>query len=192
MRRAAPVVLIVLLFLPGCENGNGRVEQAEAVVEFDPRDSSILVRPFTDDEIRDEWVPGFRLLMRRSFPEDTRIERWTVVSADHEGVEIEYATIAEDGSVEGEPTVARSTWTELRDHAAFPVAHSTREWVSRETALGDFEGWLYRVADPDAVVVNEFFFVPELPGAPVLMRTLEGDAVVFELEQTARLRPEAD
>ena len=104
MRRAAPVVLIVLLFLPGCGNGNGRVDQAEAIVEFDPHDSSILVRPFSDDEIRDEWVPGFRLLMRRSYPERTRIERWTVVSADHEGVEIEYATIADDGSVEGEPS----------------------------------------------------------------------------------------
>jgi hypothetical protein len=192
MRLAAAVVLTVPLLLAGCGNGNGRVEQTETVVEFDPRDSSILVRPFTDYEIRAEWVPGFRLLMRRSFPESTRIERWTVVSADHEGVEIEYATIADDGSVEGEPSVSRSTWIELRDHAAFPIEHSTREWVSRETALGDFEGWLYRVTEPDAAVIREYFFVPELPGAPVQMRALEGDTVVFELEQTARLRPDPD
>jgi len=192
MRHTASVVFIVLLFLTGCGNGDGRVEQEDAIVEFDPQDPSILVRPFSAEEIRDEWVPGFRLLMRRSFPEDTRIERWTVVSADDDGVEIEYATIADDGSVEGEPSVSRSKWTELRDHAAFPVAHSTREWVSRETALGDFEGWLYRVTEPDAAVVNEFFFVPELPGAPVQMRTLEGDAIVFELEQTARLRPDSN
>ena len=192
MRLAAPVVLIVLLFLTGCGNGNGRVEQAETIVEFDPHDASILERPFSAAEIRDEWVPGFRLLMRRSFPERTRTERWTVVSADHEGVEIEYATIADDGTVEGEPSISRSTWTELRDHAAFPVEHSSREWVSRETALGDFEGWLYRVAEPGAAVVNEFFFVPELPGAPVQMRALEGDTIVFELEQTARLRPDSN
>jgi hypothetical protein len=192
MRRAAPVVLIVFLFLPGCGNGYGRVERAEAIVELDPHDSSILVRPFSAKEIRDEWVPGFRLLMRRSFPERTRIERWTVVSADNDGVEIEYATIADDGSVEGEPSVSRSKWTELRDHAAFPVENSTREWVSRKTALGDFEGWLYRVVEPGAAVVNEFFFVPELPGAPVQMQTLEGDTIVFELEQTARLRPDAN
>jgi hypothetical protein len=81
---------------------------------------------------------------------------------------------------------------ELRDHASFPAAHSTREWVSRSTVLGDFEGWLYRVAEPGAAVVNEFFFVPTLPGAPVQMRILEGDATVFELEQTARLRPESN
>jgi hypothetical protein len=192
MRRAAPVVLIVLLFPPGCGNSNGRVEQAQAIVEFEPRDSSVLVRPFSDEEIRNEWIPGFRLLMKRTYPEETRIERWTVVSADDEGVEIEYADIADDGSVEREPTVSHSEWTELRDHAAFPAAYSTREWVSRETALGYFEGWLYRVAKPGTAVISEFFFVPELPGAPVQMRTLEGDTIVFELEQTARMRPESD
>ena len=152
----------------------------------------MLVRPFTAEQIRDEWVPGLRLLMRRSYPEDTRIERWTVVAADDQGVEIEYATIAEDGSVEGELSTARTEWVELRDHASFPAAHSTREWVSRSTSLGDFDGWLYRVAEPGAALANEYFFVPELPGAPVLMRILEGETTVFELEQTARLRPSSD
>jgi hypothetical protein len=131
MRRVAPVVLITLLFIPGCGNGDGLAVRPGAAVDLDPDDPSILMRPFTAEEIRDEWVPGFRLLMRRTFPEETRIERWTVVSADDDGVEIEYATIADDGSVEGEPSVSRSGWTELRDHAAFPAAHSTREWISR-------------------------------------------------------------
>ena len=192
MRRATPVVLIVLLFLPGCGNGNGRVEQPRVVVDLDPDDPSILMRPCSADEIRDEWIPGFRLLMRRTSSEGTQVERWTVVSADDEGAEIEFATIASDGSVEGESSIVRSGWTELRDHASFPAAHSTREWVSRSTALGDFEGWLYRVAEPDSAVINEFFFVPTLPGAPVHMRTIEGDTTVFELEQTARLRFDTD
>ena len=116
----------------------------------------------------------------------------TVLAADDEGAEIEYATIADDGSVDGEPSVSRSSWIELRDHASFPASHSTREWVSRSTALGDFEGWLYRVAEPDAATVREFFFVPSLPGAPVKMRILEGESTITELEQTARLRPETD
>jgi len=192
MRRPAPFVLVLILLALGCGGGESPVEQMEPIVDLDPDDPTILMRPFSAEEIRDEWVPGFRLLMRRSYPERTRVERWTVVSADDEGVEIEYATILDDGSVEGEPTIARSGWVELRDHASFPAAHSTREWVSRETALGDFEGWLYRVAEPGAAVVNEYFFVPTLPGAPVQLRTLEGDATVFELEQTARLRPDSN
>lgn len=194
MRHIGQFTLVLLLLAVGCGGGDTSTPTQEtlAVVDLDPDDPSILMRPFSAEEIRDEWVPGFRLLMRRSYPERTRIERWTVVSADDAGVEIEYATIADDGSVEGEPSVSRSAWTELRDHAAFPAAHTTREWVSRETALGDFEGWLYRVAVPGAAVINEFFFVPELPGAPVHMRTLEGDATVLELEQTARLRPDSN
>jgi hypothetical protein len=192
MRRPAPFILVVILLVLGCGGAESPGEQVVAAVDLDPDDPSILMRPFSAEEIRDEWVPGFRLLMRRSFPEQTLIERWTVVSADNEGVDIEYATILDDGSVEGEPTIARSGWVELRDHASFPAAHSTREWVSRSTALGDFEGWLYRVAEPGTALVNEFFFVPELSGAPVQMHTFEGDTTVFELEQTARLRPDTD
>jgi hypothetical protein len=192
MRRSTPFFFVSVLLILGCGGGDSPVELVHAPADLDPEDSTVLMRPFTAEEIRDEWVPGLRLLMRHSFPEETRIERWTVVAADDEGVDIEKATIADDGSVEGEPSIARSEWFELRDHAAFPAAHSTREWVSHSTALGDFEGWLYRVADPDTAVVREFFFVPALPGAPVQMRILEGDAIVFELEQTARLRPDTN
>ena len=38
--------------------------------------------------------------------------------------------------------------------------------------------------------VQEFFFVPAMPGAPVLMRVLAGQTTVFKLEQLERLRPE--
>lgn len=192
MRQAALSLPILLWLAFGCGAGEAPSAPSETSVDLDPEDRSILVRPFTAEEIRDEWVPGFRLLMRRSYPEEIRIERWTVLTADEDGVEIEYATIADDGSVEGDPSVSRSSWTELRDHASFPAAHSTRERVSRETALGHFEGWLYRVADPEAATVQEFFFVPTLPGAPVQMRILDGEETVLELEQTARLRPDSE
>jgi hypothetical protein len=192
MRRTTPMTVFLVVSLLGCGKGNGSAEKQQANVDLDPDDPSIITRPFTAEEIRDEWEPGFRLMIRRSFPEETRIERWTVVSADDEGAEIEYATIGDDGSVVGEASVSRSSWTELRDHAAFPASNSSREWVSRSTAIGDFEGWLYRVADPSAATVQEFFFVPSLPGAPVQMRILEGENVVFELEQTERSHPEIE
>ena len=159
---------------------------------LDPDDPTLLARPFTAEQIRDEWVPGLRLLMQRTTPEETRIERWTVITADEVGADIEYAIIADDGSVVGQPSLELSTWIELRDHASFPADHTTREWVARTTQLGELEGWLYRVTGDGDGTVQEFFFVPELPGAPVEMRILEGDTTVFELEQTARLRPETD
>jgi hypothetical protein len=198
------VAVIFTVFAVGCGGGSPAEVETHGVsevmspphapggVELDPDDPAILIHPFTAEQIRDEWVPGLRLLMRRTDPENVRIERWTVVAADDDGANIEYATIADDGSVAGEPTMARSTWVELRDHASFPADHTTREWVARTTQLGDFEGWLYLVAEDGAATVQEFFFVPELPGAPVQMRILEGDATVFELEQTARLRPDTN
>jgi hypothetical protein len=202
IRIPATVMLALLAFGCGGENpaDEATLQTSTAVspappqggAELDPDDPTILVRPFTTEQIRDEWVPGLRLLMRRTTPEGTRVERWTVIGADDEGVDIEYATISDDGTVDGEPPVERSTWIELRDHATFPAAQSTREWVARTTQLGDFEGWLYRVADASADTVQEFFFVPELPGAPVQMRILKGDTTIFELEQAARLRPETE
>ena len=158
-------------------------------VEVEADDPSVLKRPFTAEEIRDEWIEGLRLLMRRSSPEGEVVERWTVTSADAEGVDIEFAALDGDGQVAADPEVRRSTWIELRDHAAFPAASSTREWVTRSTALGNFEGWLYHVPDKESGTVSEFFFVPEFPGAPVQMRILNGEEIMFELEQTARLRP---
>ena len=86
MRRPAPFVFALVLLALGCGGNGSPGEQTEIVVDLDPHDPSILMRPFSAGEIRDEWVPGFRLLMRRTFPEETRIERWTVVSADRDGV----------------------------------------------------------------------------------------------------------
>ena len=195
------IALVATTVVLGCGGGvpqdNELGESAETAqpptatgaVETDPDDPTLIMRPFTAEQIRAEWVSGLRLLVRRTYPEETRIERWTVIAADDWGADIEYTTIADDGSVMGEPTLSRSTWIALRDHASFPAAHSTREWVARTTQLGEFEGWLYRVANEGAATVQEFFFVPELPGAPVQLRVFEGDAMIFEFEQTARLRP---
>jgi hypothetical protein len=204
MRSRISVAFILTLLALGCGGETPVDEAAHGVsgvesppsgpvgVDLDPDDPTILVRPFTAEQIRDEWVPGFRILIRRTFPEETRVERWTVIAADDEGADIEYATVDDEGMVVGTPTTARSIWVELHDHASFPAASSTREWVSRSTKLGVYEGWLYRVAKDGADMVQEFFFVPELPGAPLQMRILEGGTVVFELEQTARLRPDTN
>ncbi len=201
MRWSVLSFLILWLALFGCTkselgqrgSGNGMADTAaspttDTIDRVD--EGGLLERPFTAEQIRDEWVPGLRVLMRRSSPNTEVTERWTVVAADEEGVDIEFATLDENGEVAGEPRVQRSTWLDLRDHASFPAAFATREWVARSTQLGAFEGWLYRVEDPDTGTETEFFFVPELPGAPVHMKTVRGNTTIFELEQMARLRPQ--
>jgi len=186
------VVLIAGLTIGGCrpsapEKAGGEPEAAPAAGPvLDAHDPTILRRPFTAEEIRAEWAPGLTLTMRRTTPDAEVLARWTVVAADTEGVDIEYATVDAGGQVVGEPRVERSSWVELRDHATFSAAHATSEETVRDTALGMLNGWVYTVRDDEAGTVTELFFARSLPGAPVEMRMTRDGAVVMELSQIAR------
>lgn len=169
------LVLIALLLLAGCSS--------------DSSDPSILQRPFTAEQIRDEWVPGLTIDMRPETPEGVVVQRWIVVAADAEGVDIERAMLDEAGEPSADRQVQRAGWVELRDHASFPADRSTLEEVTRETALGTLDGWLYRVRDEESGGVTEFFFARSLPGAPVHMRAEQSGRLVMELTQIARSRP---
>ncbi len=188
--------LIVLLGLWGCDSAPppAAVEAETASVAaadplLDPEDPTLLRRPFTAEQIRGEWIPGFTLKIGRSSPEGESVERWTVVAADAEGVDIEYATLDAGGRVTGEPAVSRSGWVELRDHASFQADRSRCEEITRSTALGELQGWLYTVRDEQAGTVTEFFFAKSLPGAPVEMQVLNDGEPVVELVQLERHRP---
>jgi hypothetical protein len=162
---------------------------AQTPAEPTPAPADILPRPFTAEQIRAEMAPGFTAVLGRRTPEGESRQRWTVVAADAEGVEIEYAALDGAGRPTGEPRVAHSGWVELRDHATFPADRSTREEVTRDTALGRLDGWLYTVRDPDAGTVAEFFFAAAYPGAPVEMRVTQGGETVMEMRQLERHRP---
>lgn len=154
----------------------------------DPADPSRLQTPYTSDEIRDGWVEGLEIVMRRWTPEGAVRERWTVVEADDAGCVTRIERLGPDGLPAGEPVSGRSSWDELRRHASFPAERAQRRWEDRETALGALEGWFYSVEDPDAGTVTEFFFADRYPGAPAWMRMRTGDDVVIELEQVQRGR----
>lgn len=194
MRRPAHEILCLTLIalLWGCQPAQDTASEEaddQAATET-PAAPEILPQPFTAEQIRDEWVPGFQLKMSRRTSEALELERWTVVAADDEGAEIEYATLEESGAVVGEPRVDRTLWTELRDHASFPAQQATREEATRTTELGELDGWLYTVTDPEAGTVTEFFFAKDLPGAPVAFSMRTGDLVVMELRQLERFRPD--
>ena len=161
----------------------------EPVPELDPDDPSILRRPFTADQIREEWVEGFSLIFQTVTPTGETRERWTVLAADAESVEIEFAPVDPEGNAAGEARVARSSWVDLRNHASFPVETSRREAVTRETALGQLEGWLYQSTDPEAGTESELFFARSLPGAPVHMKMTAGGEVILEMAQVERRKP---
>ena len=105
-------------------------------------------------------MPGLTLELHRKTAEGETLERWTVMAADDDGAYIEHATLDESGAVTGEPALQRSGWIELRDHATFKADRSRREAVTRVTALGELDGWLYTVDDADTGTLSEFFFAP--------------------------------
>lgn len=189
MKHLSAILLLVGILLgAGC----GQSESPEPVAESGTpaAEGEILPQPFTAEQIRDEWVVGFRLSLLRTTPQGEARERWEVIAADDEAVEIRSTPIDAVGDTIAASTTARSTWEELRDHASFPAASSTVEEVERETALGKLAGLLYTVREDDVPTVSEYFFARDLPGAPVQLRTTRGEEVVFELEQIARSRPE--
>jgi len=183
------VAAAMLTFACGAESAPEASVEAEGnQKEVDPL-PALLDRPFTADQIRDEWIEGFEIRVRRWTPTAEVFEVWTVVGADSDGVEIESKTIDEDGTRVGEVSVQTSTWAQLRDHASFPVDRATRKSVSRETPLGELHGWLYTVSDPSGGAVTEFFFAEALPGAPVFVHVLSDGEVVEIFEQIERIRP---
>jgi hypothetical protein len=199
MRAANFLVLVAALVMTACGGRPGGEDLPTAVDTGEAAPTSVaaepsegadaLEAPFTAEQIRDEWTEGFTVTIVRSAGGETRRERWTVVAADGNGADIEYAAVDDGGAVLGEPVTARSTWNELRDHALFPETAATREWTTRDTALGRMEGWLYRVTEEENETVDELFFAASLPGAPVQMTTYEGGEPVSSLEQVKRSSP---
>lgn len=186
--RSIPWVLAVLLATAGC---SAPVEQdaSSATEGSEDPPGDFLPRPFTADQIREAWGAGLVLRIRQSSPELVEHQRWTVVSADDEGAEIEYIAVDENGLALSEPRIERTSWQEFRDHASFPVATARRERSRQNTALGTLEGWLYTVEDRGTGTVGEFFFVDSLPGAPLFARTKRDGQLVAEMAQIERNRP---
>jgi hypothetical protein len=151
--------------------------------------ASHVPRPFTAEQIRGEWVEGLTLVLQRVTPGAETRERWIVVSADAEGAEIEFTPLDAQDRVTGPSRRRRSTWVELRDHATFPAATTTREEVTRATPPGTFEGWLFIVSDAAQGTVTEYFFARDLPGAPLELKTTRNGETLVEMKQISRSRP---
>lgn len=187
------VMMIVVGAMCAVACGAGSEPAAAVATEGIPKEvdplPALLDRPFTADQIRDEWTEGFQLRIRRWTPKAEIFEVWTVIDADADGVDIESKAMDEAGAPVGEARVQTSTWVQLRDHASFPVDRATRESVSRETPLGELQGWLYTVSDPSTGAVTELFFAETLPGAPVFVHVLSGGEIVEIFEQVERIRP---
>lgn len=185
------IVLLAALSVVACGGGSGTAgdDGSETPPVRPDAVATLLEHPFSAEQIRDEWVVGFTVKVRRWTPDAEAFEEWTVVGADADGVDIESIVLDASGNPVADPTIQHSTWVQLRDHASFPADRATRETEARDTPLGELSGWLYVVGDPSGEVVTEFFFAEELPGAPVTVHVIKGGELVEVFEQVERSRP---
>lgn len=194
-------VIFLGLALVGC--GGGPTDEAappeataepEAAASADPDSTAeeptadapgdILPHPFTAEQIRDAMPAGLVVELLNTTPGGDQRQRWTVQSADEEGMTMLYSNLTGEGEL-----TQSSTWVELRNHATFSVETAKRERTTQTTELGELEGWLYTIEDPTAGAVTEMFFADDYPGAPVQMTTQQGETVVMSMKQLSRQLP---
>jgi hypothetical protein len=147
--------------------------------------AAALPTPYTAEQIRDAWQRGFSVVIRTRDAGGERFERLAVASWSPEGQVVRAGAVDSAGRPLGEQHDSPVTWEQLRQHASFPAARTTRERVHRDLALGSFDGWLYRVAGEDGTA-SEFFFGDATPGPPLQYgETREGQRI-SESEQISR------
>ena len=144
-----------------------------------------LPTPYTAEQIRDAWQVGLEVTTRVRTAKGESYSRTEVLEWTAEGFRMSDRAVSRAGiPTDEEGSYYSGTWVELRDHAKFPAATTTRERAERDTTLGKLEGWLYQVSGKDGE--SEFFFADGLPGPPVVYRKSEQDTGNFLAEQISR------
>jgi hypothetical protein len=140
--------------------------------------------PFTSAQIRAAYHDGHTLDIVTTRDGEVVDRRRTVyLEPDEQAVSIHVSTLGADGDPIGEAMTARSTWDDLRDHAAFAddVTSLTRETI--ETPLGRLECARYDVASGEVTLV--YWFSDEYPGMPIRYATMSAGREVETTVVTA-------
>ena len=125
-----------------------------------------LPTPFSAAQIRDGCRAGRLIRLREETPgEDPTFRRIRFTEVDADGAVQEFQATDADGSPIGEPSLRRSTWLDLQQHASQPADATTLEEVALTIPVGTLDCWLYAVRRPEAEL--RFWFAKELPGMPV-------------------------
>jgi hypothetical protein len=148
----------------------------------------MLPTPYTWEQIRDVWRPGYVTELRSVEGDVATRLRFTVLASTADRVKIRQEALGADGAPSGAPQDAEARWTELRDHAAFPAALATRERADCHSPLGTLPGWRYVVRKPDGDT-STFCFADATPGPPVEVERRHGDVLVSRMERVSNERP---
>jgi hypothetical protein len=158
---------------------------AESTASAPPAPSGLLPTPYTAEQIRDANPPGTRLRFLLTTPDQPgMLQTFHWIGGDETMSVLESTVAPADGSAPGTTQVSESSWTELRDHAAFPAVATVRGDGPCHVGAGSFDCLTYAVTDTAVAppVVNHFYFAKDRPGPPVLLYAEQDGREVFRME----------
>ena len=156
----------------------------------EPGRTDIAALPFSADQIRKAMKVGTEITQRE---EDGRgkvqLVEWTVTEATADEVTLHTKILSEDFKVVEDKGTAVHKWTELRDHAAFPVDQTVRSEGMLTVPVGVHETWLYVVSSTNEEgksVESYYQFAKTLPGPPVQMSVIVDGQLVRKVTMVGR------
>jgi hypothetical protein len=150
--------------------------------------AAMLPTPYTAEQIREAWQPGFSVEMRTTGAVGETRSRMTVLSATPEAGVVRSESLAANGKPSEPPSEFTARWSELRDHALFEAAKATRERAECRSRLGAMPGWRYSVARTNGEMLT-MCFADATPGPPVEHVTIRDGAVLSRTEHLNYGRP---
>ncbi len=171
--------LLSLMLAPG----------AAAAALADPTPPVTLPTPYTAEQIRAAWQPGFSVEMQTTEAGVVSRTRMTVLSATPEAAVIREESLRADGTPGAPATESETRWSELRDHARFEATNATRERAECRALLGSLPGWSYAVQLRRGGTMT-LCFADATPGPPVVLELAHDGKVLSRMEHVRYGRPQ--
>lgn len=137
--------------------------------------------PFSADQIRDASGPGTTVTFRVEPQDaDAYFDRWEFLGGDDEVGRRRRWAESLDGEVLEDPVVVETAWLDLQRHASYPAATTRLMTGSAATPAGEFDCWVYVLANDDGTITRASF-APSEPGPPVLIETHREGELLFRM-----------
>lgn len=187
------LLLVALLSLPACaphpSPPAAALGASPSAGPPAPTDDGTAPRPFTAEQIRDNHPDGTVVRLRMENATDPPVVmEWTFTGGTVTEATIGSKLFAADGTLLQDEGAGTSRWTELREHAAFPAAATTRTEEVVTVPAGRFECWRYHVVKDGQT--RDYWFAKTEPGPPVQMEVHGPDGqLVQRMSLLSRAEP---
>lgn len=137
-----------------------------------------LPTPFSASDTRAGCPVGRTIRLQDEAPGGTlTFRRIRFVESEADGSVQEFQSTDANGRSIGEPTLRRSSWLDLQQHASQPAAATVIDEVDLELPFGTEACWRYTVSARDECVT--LWFAKGRAGMPVQVERRVGDQLVL-------------